>query len=105
MRNKKTIYIGVVLVIVAIAVASWNYFRSVPQEITSSALSPGLEITEKEKTGDVSEEKAQILMRVRSGTALTQQERDAWAGLMLVKSHIYQFSDGERKEIFDALSR
>ena len=67
-------------------------------------LAPALELTEKEKSGEVSEKKAEILARVHSGTPLTEEEKGEIGGIMLIKAGIYKFSEAERVAIFKALS-
>lgn len=69
-----------------------------------SKLSPALQLTEQEKKGDVSDKKAQIMTRVRSGKTLTPAERAEIGGIMLTKANIYNFTEVERQAIFEALS-
>ncbi|MDO8564931.1 MAG: hypothetical protein Q7R88_02970 [bacterium] len=76
--------------------------EAAPVEAT---LAPELELTREEKSGDVSEKKAEILVIVSSGRPLTAEERAEIGGIMLTKAHIYQFSEPERVKIFEALQR
>jgi hypothetical protein len=68
-------------------------------------LAPQLRLTPQEKAGDVSGKKAEILKLVRSGKALRPEEKSEIGGIMLTKAHIYNFSEDERVDIFEALQR
>lgn len=117
MEDKQSI-LYVIVVIIIIALIGWWVFPapspSVPtdnsasakvEEVPTATLAPALQLTEVEKSGNVSERKAEILTIVRSGRALTQAEREEIGGIMLTKANIYNFTEAERQDIFKALSR
>ncbi len=68
-------------------------------------LAPALQLTAKEKAGDVGEKRAQILTLVNSKTPLTPEEKADIGGIMLTKANVYKFTEVERQAIFAALSR
>jgi len=68
-------------------------------------LAPQLQLTPQEKTGDVGDKKADILSLVRSGKALTPEQKGEIGGIMLTKAHIYNFTEEERTDIFEAISK
>lgn len=68
-------------------------------------LAPQLQLTPQEKAGDVGDKKAEVLSLVRSGKSLTDEQKSEIGGIMLTKAHIYNFSDEERADIFEALQR
>lgn len=109
--DKKNIFY-VVLALVVIVLLGWWILTSkggMPVDNGSSEagqaqLAPELQLTDSEKRGDVAEKKAEILVRVNSGTPLTAEEKAEIGGIMLTKANIYQFSEAERQQIFKALS-
>ena len=54
---------------------------------------------------EIETHKAEILARVRSGKALSQEEKSAIGNIMLTQAHLYKFNDAERQVIFDALRK
>ena len=68
-------------------------------------LAPQLQLTPQEKAGDVGDKKAEILRLVRSGKGLTDEQKGEIGGVMLTKAHIYNFTEAERTDIFEAISQ
>lgn len=68
-------------------------------------LAPQLQLTPQEKAGDVGDKKAEILKRARSGKLLTPEQKSEIGGIMLTKAHIYNFTEEERVDIFEALQK
>lgn len=111
---KKLVSIIVVIIIIAIG----GYFLlsgsgstgedgtfGEPVATPEPTLAPQLQLTPQEKAGDVGDKKAEVLALVRSGKTLTDEQKSEIGGIMLTKAHIYNFSDEERADIFEALQR
>ena len=112
--DTKTTFSIAVAVVIIFMIGFWLFSNHAPtrggvSETTSamkgSEVAPAFELTAQEKSGKVSQKRADILARVRSKTALTSAEREEIGGIMLAKAHLYQFSEMERQEIFKALSQ
>lgn len=112
--NKKGLVTAIVVVIIVIVGGYLLYTQggtggageSPKTAVTPEpALAPQLELTPRERAGDVGDKKADILELVRSGKPLTPEQKAEIGGIMLTKAHIYQFSEPERVKIFEALQR
>lgn len=116
MEGEKKSVLYIIIALVVIVLLGWWFFsgsageevgtgQAVKSKPTEAVLAPALQLTPEEKRGDVSERKTQILARVRSGAPLTPEEKAEIGGLMLAKGKIYNFSEEERVDIFEALSK
>ncbi len=111
-EKKNTVVITAIILAVVLGVWLFGGFSSAPDDGTTEAdipsaptLSPALQLTSDEKRGDVSERKAEILSRIRSGSSLSIEEKGEIGGIMLTKAHLYAFTDAEREAIFTALQK
>lgn len=114
--NKKSI-VSVIIVIVVVVIGGYLLYtqggtdtggagESGEATVTPEpTLAPQLQLTQKERAGDVGDKKADVLSLVRSGKALTPEQKSEIGGIMLTKAHIYNFSEEERQDIFAALQK
>ena len=114
MDGEKKNVVYVILALIVIGLLGWWVLSKGPssgfegdtasEEAPGPQLAPALQLTEKERSGDVSDTKAEIIARVNSGTPLTPEEKARIGGIMLTKANIYNFSEEERQAIFKELS-
>lgn len=116
MDGEKKNIVYVVIALIIIALLGWWLLSSKGSGTGSDStatekappgpqLAPALQLTAKEKAGNVGDKKAQIVARVKSSTPLTPEEKAEIGGIMLTKANIYNFSEEERVAIFEALSK
>jgi len=112
-QDKKNLIYVVVTIIVLVLLGMWLFGKEGTGDEGSAAIPPPpppsvsvqVKLTPEEKSGDVSDKKAEILSRIRSNTPLTTAEKQEIQLIMATKANIYKFSEEERQEIFAAFNR